>query len=158
MTHPGGRPREYNIPLLADQLIEWAKQSDSINLNKFCCTREPPIPPSYLTRWANESDQFCEALSIAKAFIGARREEMLSSETLHVKAYDLNAAVYDYFLKQEKREQAQFESDLKKAELDTQSEQYQQANAKLDKVLDQFSALQSDRKISESNAINDQKS
>ena len=114
--HPGGRPRERDRDQIAFELIEWAKQPDSINLNKFCCTREPPLAPSMITNWARECNQFKRAYETAKAFIGARREEKLSRNELHVKAYDLNAPTYDYYLKEEKREQLEFESNLRKQE------------------------------------------
>jgi hypothetical protein len=110
--NPGGRPREHNREQIAIELIEWAKQPDSINLNKFCCTREPPMVPSQISIWASECKEFLKAYESAKAFIGARREEKLSRNELHTKAYDLNACTYDFFLKEEKRKQAQFESNI----------------------------------------------
>lgn len=108
-----GRPREHDREAVAERLIEWAKQSNSINLNKFCCTQEPPLPPSTLLRWKDEDTKFREAYDTAKAFLGFRREEMLNEETLHVKAYDLNATNYDLFLREEKRNQLEFEAGLK---------------------------------------------
>ncbi len=111
-----GAPRTHDRDAIAKELIEWAKKPDSINLNKFCCTREPPLSPSVVIRWTKECDKFRQSYETAKAFLGARREEWLNSETLHVKAYDLNAANYDLFLKEERKEQAAYESSLKKDE------------------------------------------
>ena len=115
--NPVGRPRIHDRDQIALELIEWAKQGDSINLNKFCCTREPPIPPSKITQWAKESIEFRQAYETAKAFLGFRREEWLTKERLHVKAYDLNATTYDAFLREERREQSAYESSLKKEEI-----------------------------------------
>lgn len=115
MTDLGGRPREHNREEIFKELIEWAKKDDSINLCKFCCTREPPLAPSMLIRWAKD-DQFSQSYETAKAFLGARREELLNGEKLHVKAYDLNATTYDQFLKEEKKEMAQFQSELNQKE------------------------------------------
>jgi len=112
----GGRPRMHDRNQIAKDLIEWAKLDDSINLNAFCCSREPFINPRKISEWAKEDDWFKEAYETAKAFIGARRERKLNTNQLHVKAYDLNATVYDHFLKEEKRQQAEFESNLKKQE------------------------------------------
>jgi hypothetical protein len=109
-----GRPKEYDRDAIALALIEWAKQPDSINLNKFCALNG--LPPSYLTVWSKDSDNFSHAYEYAKTFIAFRREEMLTADQLHVKAYDLNATTYDYFLKEEKRKQAEFESNLRKQE------------------------------------------
>lgn len=108
------RPREHDRDKIAQDLVEWAKQDGSINLNAFCCSREPPLAPSKITEFARECDKFRLAYEEAKAYLGARREQMLTNGTLHVKAYDLNANTYDYFLKQERREQAKFEADLSK--------------------------------------------
>jgi hypothetical protein len=109
-----GRPREHDRDAIALALVQWAKQPDSINLNKFCALNE--IPPSYLSMWSKDCNKFHEAYELAKTFIAYRREEMLNVEMLHVKAYDLNATTYDYFLKEEKRRQAEFESNLRKQE------------------------------------------
>jgi len=114
--NPRGRPREHDRDQIALELIEWAKQPDSINLCKFCCTREPPLNPRRITDWAKECDNFRGAYDTAKAFLGARREEWLNQEHLHVKAYDLNATTYDIFLKEEKQDQQKFESKLKTEE------------------------------------------
>lgn len=108
-----GRPQVHDREKLAKELIEWALLPDSINLNGFCCTRNPPIAPSKITLFRNESDIFREAYETAKAFLADRREKMLNAETLHVKAYDLNATTYDYFLKEERKAQAEYEAKLK---------------------------------------------
>lgn len=109
-----GRPKEYDRERVSKALLEWAKKPDSINLCKFCAYHDPIIPPSYLSIWANEDDEFSKAYEAAKMFLGFRREEMLSAETLHVKAYDLNATTYDYFLDEKKEKTAKFAADLAK--------------------------------------------
>lgn len=111
---PRGRPREHDREQIALDLIEWAKLESSINFNKFCCTREPPIPASKLLLWAKENDDFRTAYETAKAFLGCRREEWLSKEMLHVKAYDLNATVYDLIAKDEKMSMCQYDASLRK--------------------------------------------
>ena len=104
----GGRPREYDRDKIADDLIVWAQKYDSYNLNGFCALNM--IAPQKITEWAKECPRFHEAYTIAKTFLGLRREQGLNEGKVHQKAYDLNAAVYDYFLKQERREHAEFES------------------------------------------------
>lgn len=116
MVNVGGRPREHDRDKIALEMLEWAKNENNINLNGFCCTREPPISPSKITNWAKEEDNFRQAYEATKAFIAVRREEKLSNNELHVKAYDLNARVYDHFLKDEHRQQLEFESKLKSNE------------------------------------------
>ena len=114
ISAPMGRPREHDRDQIALDLIVWAKLDSSINFNKFCCTREPPIPASKLLLWAKESDDFRVAYETAKAFLGCRREEWLSKEMLHVKAYDLNATVYDLIARDEKMTMSQFAANLAK--------------------------------------------
>ncbi len=112
MTVVQGRPRKHDRDQIGLELIEWAKLPDSINLNSFCCSREPPLAPSKISQWAKECDYFRQAYEAAKAFIGARREQWLQSDHLHVKAYDLNAAVYDHFIKEEKLFMEKYKSEL----------------------------------------------
>lgn len=132
------RPREHDRDKIASDLIEWAKLDDSINLNKFCALNE--LTPSKITDWARECNKFRGAYELAKTFIGYRREEKLTKNELHVKCYDLNASTYDYFLKQEKREQAEFESNLKKEEAKQASPE---DSARLNALMDQLSSLRS---------------
>lgn len=110
----GGRPREYDRDFIACELVIWAQKETSINLCEFCAIKM--LPPSKITIWAKECERFRKAYELAKCFLGHRREQMLSKEELHVKAYDLNAATYDYFLKEEKRMQAEYEAALKAAQ------------------------------------------
>ena len=112
-----GRPRIHNREQVAIDMIDWAKKEDSINLNKFCAHYDPIISPSFLGIWARESEEFRRSYEAAKAFLAYRREEKLNTEELHVKAYDLNATNYDILLREEERNQAEFESSLK-AQLD----------------------------------------
>lgn len=102
LGNEGGRPRIHDREDIARQLIEWARDENSMNLNKFCCTREPPLDPNQILTWSHEDKEFRRAYDIAKGFLAARREERLNNELLHVKAYDLNATVYDQFIKKDK--------------------------------------------------------
>lgn len=109
-----GKPKLWDREKVFSDLIEWAKQPDSINLNKFCATYDPPFSPTKLHDWLKESDEYREAYSIAKSFLGFRREEKLTQGLLHQKAFDLNATVYDLFLKEELRDQANEDAARKK--------------------------------------------
>lgn len=148
-----GRPREHDRKKLAGELVKWAQKPESINLNEFCCIQM--IPPSKIAQWAREEEDFRTAYELAKSFLGTRRELWLNQELLHTKAYDLNAAVYDYFLKEEKRDQAAFEVKLKAKEEEQVGEQ---AVTQFNAFMSQLDALQSARKIEESKTNSEQKS
>jgi len=62
--------------------------------------------------WRSDPN-FLQAYNIAKSYLGARREEWLNAERIHVKAYDLNAITYDAFLKNERVEAAELDAKLK---------------------------------------------
>jgi hypothetical protein len=112
-----GRPREYDLQKVANDLLAWAAKDDSINLNKFCALNG--INPNTMLRWKDEDPKFRGAYEEAKAFLGFRREELLSKGKLHVKAYDLNATVYDAFGREEKLAISKIEADNRKQEEQT---------------------------------------
>ena len=114
MTSVMGRPRIHDRDQIAKDMVAWSLLPDSINLNKFCGMKG--IAPSKITEWAREEENFRLAYEEAKSNLGFRREEWLNEDKLHVKAYDLNAANYDHFLKDDRRQQAEFESRLKAQE------------------------------------------
>lgn len=136
-----GRPREYNREKIAEDLVIWAQKDSSINLNQFCALNK--IAPPRIVEFANENEIFLEAYNLAKAYLGYRREEKLQEGKLHIKAYDLNAATYDYFLKNEKRDQAKFESELKIKENTSASEEDKKQNKE---VIDLLKRLQNQSK------------
>jgi len=136
-----GRLRTYDRDQIAEDLIEWAKKPDSINLNAFCAYYKTPIPPKKISEWAKEDDFFRESVEIAKGYLGARREEWLNQELLHVKGYDLNAKTYDYFLKEESRDEKKFESELDANKSESVPEDYK-------KVFDGFMGMVKDAQSS----------
>lgn len=114
-----GAPRKHNYEEITEKLYEWSALDDSINLCHFCCVYlDPPITPDYFCDMANRDENLSKAYKIARSRIGARRENKLNKGDLHVKAYDLNAPTYDYFMKQEKRAEKQFDHNLKKQEIE----------------------------------------
>lgn len=164
-VNKGGRPREHDRDAIMEELVEWAKLPNSLNLNGFCCSREPPISPSKITNWAKECPRFRQAYEEAKAFIAQKREQNLALGTLHVKAYDLNASVYDHFLKDERRTQLEFEAEIKKQLIEWEAK-LKSENGTVDpntveqfmSLMGQLSSLQSDRKIAAKSNKTDSKS
>ena len=143
-----GRPRKHDREKIAEDLIEWAEEETSINLNKFCAINK--LPPSKLSLFAKENDDFRQSLEVAKAFLAYRREEYLTDGMLHVKGYDVSVAAYDYFVREERREQAQFEAGIKKQNDINVSDDIK---GMFEDTMNQLSSLQSERKIAD-NKIN----
>jgi hypothetical protein len=140
----GGRPRKHDREQIANDMIKWAEKFDSINVNKFCALYKPPFSVRKLSEWSKEDDNFRESYDIVKSFLAFRREEWVSQDKLHVKAYDLSACAYDHIIKEEKRQQAEFESALKEKELIAVSES---DNKRFDDMMNQIKELQSERSM-----------
>jgi len=145
-----GRPKEHDRDKIAKNLLEWAEEETSLNLNKFCAINK--LPPSKLSLFAKENDEFRQSYELAKAFLAVRREEYLTDGMLHVKAYDISVAAYDYFVKEERRDQTQFEASIKKQNDINVSDDIKEM---FEDTMTQLSSLQSERKIADSNINNE---
>ena len=145
-----GRPKEHDRDKIAKNLLEWAEEETSLNLNKFCAINK--LPPSKLSLFAKENDEFRQSYELAKAFLAVRREEYLTDGMLHVKAYDISVAAYDYFVKEECRDQTQFEASIKKQNDINVSDDIKEM---FEDTMTQLSSLQSERKIADSNINNE---
>ena len=153
--NPNGRPRKHDREQIANDMLEWAQQPDSINLNKFCAHYKPHIPPSKISNWAKEDDVFRQAYEVTNAFLAYRREEWLNDKRLHVKAYDLNAYVHDHFMNENRKEHAAYESSLKSQEQINISEADQK---RFDTLMGQISSMQSNLKTADNNSKTESKS
>jgi hypothetical protein len=157
--HPGGRPREWDREKILEELIEWVKKPDSINLNKFCGTREPMLDPAKLSQWAGECEEFRKSYRAAKTLLGARREEWLNAEQLHQKAYHLNVNAYDYFAKEEDRDNYKFQKEIDaKVGKEINASSNEDVKERLNRTLDQLSDIQSSLKNAKSKIKSEEKS
>ncbi len=155
----GGRPREHDRDAIALELIEWAKKEDSINLNAFCCSREPCLDPAKVCQWAREDDKFRQAYRAAKAFLAVRREKWLSSEQLHQAAYNRNAKVYDFFEREESRDEFKFQKELEAAVgKEVNANANSDVKERLDATLNQLTEIQSSLKSAKSKINKEEKS
>lgn len=151
-----GRPRERDRDQIALDLMEWAKKEDSLNVNKFCALYDPPFPPSKLSQWSKEDEEFRQSYDICKAHLAYRREEKLNSGDLHVKAYDLTAAAYDFIVKEERESHAKFEAALA---ANTTNQVDEMIIENFDKTMAQLDKLQSSEcKMADKTINNEQKS
>lgn len=126
-----GRPRKYDRDEYTIKLIEWVQKEDSINLNGFCADNF--IPPSILNDWATHDTKFSVAYELVKAKLAKRREQALKAGELHVKAYDLNARVYDKHLYTQWKDEKEYELRIKK---DVESEDQSKVDGRLLELLD----------------------
>lgn len=148
-----GRPREHDRAKIAHDIIQWAKRDDSINVNKFCALYDPPFPTSKLSQWSKEDDEFRQSYEICKAHLAYRREEKLNANELHVKAFDLTAAAYDFVIREAREAHAEFEASLK-SQIDVNVDEKIIEN--FDKTMKQLEMLQSARKMEDSNISTEQ--
>lgn len=92
----GGRPREYDPDILAEELIEWAEDEDSINMAQFCADRG--YLPSLIWRLELEYEEFSRAYQLAKLRLAERRERLFNANLLHYATFQRYQAGYDAFL------------------------------------------------------------
>jgi hypothetical protein len=106
-----GRPRTYDLTHMANDLIEWASLPSSMTLLDFAVKHR--IPAQNLSLWSKKSDVFCEALNIAKAEVGSRRERLVSFGKLDRAAFARTQGMYDKLLNEHERDEKEFEYGLK---------------------------------------------
>lgn len=91
-----GSIRKYDPYLLGEEMIEWSKEEDSINLCEFCADRGYSL--NLIKRLQKEVPEFNNYIEIVKMQIAERRERYLNEGRLSVKAWDRCARMYDLFL------------------------------------------------------------
>lgn len=120
-----GRPQEWDIDFLTNELLIWARLPNSLNINGFCISLVPEIDPEYFRALVRKHAKLSQAFRIAKAHLAIRREEANSEKLLSDKAFMINAKHYDIFLrdfdKEEDQEMLVFQSKLKKEENESSS-------------------------------------
>lgn len=116
-----GRPRKYDRKKLAEALMEWALKEDSINMLGF--TKLTGIEADVILQIKNKDKDFARSYSAVKNIIGHRREEALAKGDLHLQAYKCNANAYDQYMVESRREEAKFDSELRKNENESYSEE-----------------------------------
>lgn len=104
-----GRPREYDAEKIAQELIEWSKDEESINIAQFCADRG--YLPGLIWRLEKESEDFSYAYTLARLKLAERRERLMNNNLLNYGAWQRYQRGYDPFLakdeKQEKDEDAE---------------------------------------------------
>ncbi len=124
-----GRPQEWDVDYLNQEMLIWARLPNSLNINAFCHSITPEIDPDYLLQLVKKHPEFSRTYRIVKTYLAARREEANSEKLLSEKAYSANLKHYDIFLKEfEKKEEIESEDrqhECKLALIDHQAKQEQ---------------------------------
>jgi hypothetical protein len=124
-----GRPQEWDVDFLADELLIWARLPNSLNINGFCISLVPEIDPEYFRALVRKHPSLSQAFRIAKAHLALRREEAHSEKLLSDKAFCINVKHYDTFVKfdilDEEIQAEKRQHDSKLALIDHQAKQEQ---------------------------------
>lgn len=138
MAHAGGRPRIYDREKIARELLEWASLPTSLNLNKFCATRQPPLDPLYLLEMCETDDEISRACRTAKGMLASNREEANSRKELTNQAYSSNHRVYDKFAEKQWKDEIKFEKNVEK---ELKKQDNAEINEKFENFVNQFESL-----------------
>lgn len=107
-----GRQRIYDPILIAEELLEWVKDEDSINFSGFCADRG--YLPTLIWRLEKECTEFSEAYTLAKLKLAERRERFLNSDMLNYGAFQRYQSGYDPFLTKAEDEEKDKDAHRKK--------------------------------------------
>lgn len=91
-----GRPRVYDPDEIANEMLEWVKKEDSINIAQFCADRG--YLPGLIWRLDKESEDFSYAYTITRMKLAERRERYLNNNLLNYGAWQRYQRGYDPFL------------------------------------------------------------
>lgn len=107
-----GRPRVHNHELLAKSLDEWSRKPDSIELLDW--VNENDLYPQIVSRLSKEDENFCEALKKTKSKIAARRTKLANEDIINYGIYQRYQGMYDHFLKEDERDEKEYEANLRR--------------------------------------------
>lgn len=107
-----GRPRIHNREEIEALLVEVALKPETLTL--LALSEVSMTSPDLIAKWARQDpDGLGRTLEWCKAIIGKRREEALVDGKLINRAYEVNKAVYDRWLRDEERDEMAYEHSLK---------------------------------------------
>lgn len=113
-----GRPREYDAEKIAQELLEWVKDEDSINIAQFCADRG--YLPGLIWRLDKESEDFSYAYTIARLKLAERRERLLNADLLNYGAWQRYQRGYDPFLAKDEDDKEDKDAARKKGIAETE--------------------------------------
>lgn len=113
-----GRPREYDAEKIANELLEWSKDEESINIAQFCADRG--YLPGLIWRLEKESDDFSYAYTIARLKLAERRERLMNNNLLNYGAWARYQRGYDPFLAKDEEDKEDKDAARKKGIVETE--------------------------------------
>src|ERR1700677_588456 len=94
---PPGRPKKYDLFEEAKELDIWSLKDDSFSLYEFTDLKD--YCATELSKFANDNEDFSQALKKAKERISIRREKAVNKNSFNYGIWNRNARVYDSLLK-----------------------------------------------------------
>lgn len=91
-----GRPREYDVDVIIQEMIEWSKDDDSINFAGFCADKG--YLPELIWRLEKENQDFSDTYTLVKMRLAERRERYLNADALNYGSWQRYQGGYDPFL------------------------------------------------------------
>ena len=113
-----GRQRIYDPVMIAEELLEWVQDEDSINFSGFCADRG--YLPNLIWRIEKECAEFSEAYTLAKMKLAERRERFLNADMLNYGAFQRYQSGYDPFLTKAEDEEKDKDAHRKKGLVETE--------------------------------------
>ncbi len=113
-----GRPREYDSEKIADELMEWSRDEESINIAQFCADRG--YLPGLIWRLEKESEDFSYAYAITRLKLAERRERFLNNNMLNYGAWQRYQRGYDPFLAKDEDDKEDKDAVRKKGIVETE--------------------------------------
>lgn len=113
-----GRPREYDAQKIAEELLEWSKDEESINIAQFCADRG--YLPTLIWRLEKESEEFSNAYIISRLKLAERRERLMNNNLLNYGAWQRYQRGYDPFLSKDEEEKDDKDAARKKGVVETE--------------------------------------
>lgn len=117
MTSPKpfiGRPSQYDLKAIADDLVQWSQQPDALKFTMFAAPRM--INLQRFPEWEKKDEYFAEAYAIAKQNLDINRFRAAATDVMPEQWYSKNERIYDVTHDKHYRDEKKFESDLRKEE------------------------------------------
>lgn len=112
IKRPPWRPKEYDPEELANEMLEWSKDTKSKCLGQFTSKKE--MPPQYISHLCKKSKYFSEVLSMVRMNIGLNRHELALEAKLPYDEVKRHEYRYNPFYRKDERIEFEWRENVKK--------------------------------------------